>query len=237
MSTVEKFSRATELLNLTILKHKQKREQLQQEYETDVLNSWKKKYPKSKAKFITLKKRQWNFVDPIFKRWKEKAKISSKIYFDQTERIHKILDILAKDYPLVESKNVWRRIFSIDSGTYSTQGFGAEKYTRNHAEQDADRIRYTNLPVHIRTHVWEWERSAHDRWAPNSITYFEVWAPVETEEQVDVLTRKPGPSLKEWIRLCWKRGVNPRVYNPFLPYGLEEKLGLDYFGNQTQKIY
>jgi hypothetical protein len=28
-----------------------------------------------------------------------------------------------------------------------------------------------------------------------------------------------------------KKGVNPRVYMPFLPHGIEQQLGLDYFGN------
>ena len=36
-----------------------------------------------------------------------------------------------------------------------------------------------------------------------------------------------GPSLVEQVRMSWRRGVNPRVYNPFLPVGFEEKHGLD----------
>ena len=47
--------------------------------------------------------------------------------------------------------------------------------------------------------------------------------------------RKPVQSFKDQIKSCWKRGVNPRVYNPFLPAGLEEKLGLDYFGGEKAK--
>ena len=39
-----------------------------------------------------------------------------------------------------------------------------------------------------------------------------------------------GPSLREWLALCWKRGCNPRVYNPWLPHGIEERLGVTYFG-------
>ena len=51
----------------------------------------------------------------------------------------------------------------------------------------------------------------------------------------DFAMRKPVQSFKDQIKSCWKRGVNPRVYNPFLPAGLEEKLGLDYFGGEKAK--
>jgi len=46
--------------------------------------------------------------------------------------------------------------------------------------------------------------------------------------------RRPGPTLREQVRLCWKRGVNPRVYSPFLPHGYEQSVGLDYFGGETE---
>ena len=50
----------------------------------------------------------------------------------------------------------------------------------------------------------------------------------------EILKRKPAVPLRETVRLCWKRGVNPRVSMPFLPHGYEESVGLDYFGGEVK---
>jgi hypothetical protein len=39
-----------------------------------------------------------------------------------------------------------------------------------------------------------------------------------------------GLPVGEFMRRCWARAWNPRVLDPFLPAGLEDKLGLDYQG-------
>lgn len=60
---------------------------------------------------------------------------------------------------------------------------------------------------------------------------------VEVAEDLDllILAKMPGPPLREQVRRCWARGVNPRVYNPFLPHGYEERVGLDYFGGEVKR--
>lgn len=42
-------------------------------------------------------------------------------------------------------------------------------------------------------------------------------------------------TLKEYVRRILKRGLNVRAVVPGLPYGIEAKLGLDYFGNDLQQ--
>ena len=42
------------------------------------------------------------------------------------------------------------------------------------------------------------------------------------------------PLLREQVRRSWARGVNPRVFNPFLPHGYEEQEGIDYFGRDLR---
>jgi len=42
-------------------------------------------------------------------------------------------------------------------------------------------------------------------------------------------------TLKEYVRRILKRGLNVRAVVPNLPYGIEAKLGLDYFGNDLQQ--
>jgi hypothetical protein len=61
---------------------------------------------------------------------------------------------------------------------------------------------------------------------------FTLFAFLATEADRDLLSRRPGFSVKNYLKACWGVGVNPRVFNPMLPHGLEEKLGLDYFGGE-----
>lgn len=58
---------------------------------------------------------------------------------------------------------------------------------------------------------------------------------VAVEEDLDrriLYTRcyHEGVPVGEFMRRCWARAWNPRVLDPFLPAGLEDKLGLDYQG-------
>lgn len=125
------------------------------------------------------------------------------------------------------SGDTWRTIETISGSSYRTQGFGANKYAEASAEQTADHYRHQGLDArvvcikrpHPETVPWHYVHTNDYR--------IEVRA---EEVDIEIAKRRPGPTLKEWIRLCWKRGVNPRVYNPWLPYGIEKKLGLDYFG-------
>lgn len=104
--------------------------------------------------------------------------------------------------------------------TWSTQGFGDVTYARNAAQQEVDRIEANGYTGTIRE-------------CPNG--QFEILVNVGTLDDWTILKNKPGLPIREQIRLCWKRGVNPRVYNPWLPHGLEEKLGIDFQGNYKEK--
>ncbi len=53
---------------------------------------------------------------------------------------------------------------------------------------------------------------------------------------VEMLRYHPkSQSLRDWVKGCWRRGVNPRVYSPYLPHEFEQQNGLDYFGNDLKK--
>lgn len=100
--------------------------------------------------------------------------------------------------------------------TWSSQGWGDVTYARNAAQNEVDRVEHNGYAGVIRECTGG---------------QFEILVNVETLDGWTILKKKPGPSLAEWLRRCWKRGVNPRVYSPFLPHGLEEKLGIDFQGN------
>ncbi len=65
--------------------------------------------------------------------------------------------------------------------------------------------------------------------------YFDVHVEVETETDVEIARRLPDPPLRDWIKRCWQNGANPRVFQPLLPQGLEEKLGINLLGQDIER--
>ena len=109
---------------------------------------------------------------------------------------------------------------------YSSQGFSALRYAEGAVEFTADVARSLGFVDGVDLVV-------------QRVPYHETeacLAAVRVEDAIDVeiVKRSPPPSLREQVRLAWKRGVNPRVYNPFLPHGFEEREGLDYFGGDLR---
>jgi hypothetical protein len=54
---------------------------------------------------------------------------------------------------------------------------------------------------------------------------------VASTVDLEILKSRPELSLRDWAKTLMKAGCNIRVFQPFLPHGIEQKLGLDYFGN------
>lgn len=114
--------------------------------------------------------------------------------------------------------DTWSLYEWIYGGAYRSTGSGAH-YAKMAAERAADDARAVGLPVRI---------AAEGEGESPSLR-----VEVETDPAgAEFLKHVPTFGLVETVRLCWKRGVNPRVYYPFLPHGFEEKHGLDYFGGQ-----
>lgn len=124
---------------------------------------------------------------------------------------------------------------SVSESSYGSQGYGARSYARNSAESRADVARACGVDVEITEDVRTWEGlDWSGRMTKHSLSTFHVCVGVASKVDVELLKRLPGPTLREQVRLCWKRGVQPRVFNPFLPHDYEEKNGLDYFGNDLR---
>lgn len=165
-------------------------------------------------------------LEEIRKPFKEKA---DALLEEHDAKVKEIEEKLCELAPHAELRTGPPRRYCWIYGT-STQGFGNRRYTIAAAEMHADQCRFYDIEVEVRPDETERPKGLEhpECWTPS----YTVFAAVESETDVEILKRRPGPSLKEWIRMCWKRGVNPRVYNPFLPHGIEEELGLDYFGNE-----
>lgn len=146
----------------------------------------------------------------------------------QVQEIDATLDRLAATIP-VRTCEPTRKVLTVSASSYSSQGYGASRYAEQHAQMVADTARYHGLTAEVKP---EGPARSDPRWRIGYQDYA-VWVNTD-EDGWELLEHKPDIPLKEWVRLCWKRQVNPRVYNPWLPPDLEERLGLDHFGHEVR---
>jgi hypothetical protein len=72
----------------------------------------------------------------------------------------------------------------------------------------------------------------------NKASWSRTWtvqAKVAEPLDVEIVKAVGTWTLREWVRRCWKIGSNPRVYNPFLPHGFEEREGISYHGEDLRR--
>lgn len=201
------------------------RKRYEAQYDEERTALFKRLYPKRKViKFELLKDN--SEADALWQKWQTAASDAWKRRNKEEEDFETRLVELAKleEVPVTKFLGQVDRVYS--SG-YSTQT-NPSYYAKNSAEAKADQARANGFQAEVKP-IGPYEYIS-------GTTYQDYGVFVNTTEiGWEMLKRRPGPGLKEWVRMCWKRGVNPRVYNPFLPPGIEEKLGLDYFGNEVAR--
>lgn len=190
----------------------QEREKLMAESKEESLKIWESHYPKKKFSY-------GKFDDlPESKEFQEKTKrIANNFhdkFYEKSENLKEQLRVSAEKVEIPKSDCFlrWKTVYTY---SYSSQGYGAASYARRNAESKADKARANDVEVEIR----------------KSEEGFEVWVKT-TEIGLKLLDYKPEIDLIEQVRLIYKRGGNPRVFFPFLPYGFEEQNGLDYHGGR-----
>ncbi len=126
----------------------------------------------------------------------------------------------------------WLDWESVSEHSYSSQGWGARKYARQAAEQYQLHAEFNGLEAITDERVETYDKTWGGGGTFSVATYV---VRVKVAEPIDlaILKHKPAPSLKETMRHWLRKGVNPRVYMPFLPYGYEESVGLDSWGNDV----
>jgi len=117
---------------------------------------------------------------------------------------------------------------------FRTQGFGAVRYTKAKAEMIAAEAT-DSVDVEICAFVEEIYPDKASGAPGDEPIGFEVKAKVQDRSDAEALFRGPRWTLREQVRQCWERGVNPRVYNPGIPHGFEESEGLDFYGKDLRK--
>jgi hypothetical protein len=147
---------------------------------------------------------------PTWKALTEEAEERSKVIVTEFEARQKILsdrmDALA---PLVEARPGTEWLKVAEEYAYTSQPYGgAQKYAHVAALEKAEPFRRCGLEVDVRG--------------------AEVWVKATPATAELVRRKKITMDLEEWVRFWWKHGVNPRVYNPYLPPGYEQNHGIHF---------
>jgi len=122
---------------------------------------------------------------------------------------------------------------TVSRSTYASQGYGADTYARNAAESYREErescLTDDERAAGIRVVVERGEVTKNYPGIPASPSeYVVVLVGVSGTRDGQILRRRRDTrTLVDWVAACWRRGVNPRVYNPFLPHGFEERHGIN----------
>jgi hypothetical protein len=139
------------------------------------------------------------------------------------KRLVRLLNYRALRSPVVPIAEE-RLLYTCSSCDHLSQGFGAAKYAHGDALTKVDAIETAGLTARIEDEDQGISYQIHHH-------VYRVYGCLDAAS-LDQIARRPV-DLVERVRLCWKRGTNPRVSMPFLPHGFEEKHGLDFFGGRV----
>lgn len=120
-----------------------------------------------------------------------------------------------------------RKVYDVNSSSYHTQGFGAASYARNNAKIHARDLEFHGIEVEVREVTGETFKTYGAFGRSVTPVTFEVWAKC-SDLDYQIARYKEGMTLAQQLQWCWNRQVNPRVYYPMLPHGLEERLGVSF---------
>lgn len=179
-----------------------------------------KPYQKAAAQFAAIPEGERK---AILDMWQPKAdKFKAQFRLDNEAREKKMDELAVILMPW--KTDYFTKVYVCSDNVYRSQGWEASRYAKADAQRKLDKCLKNNIPAHLV--IYSYKIDQKHAW-----TEFQVWAQTD-DAGFEVIQRKVE-SLKDFIQKCWKQGVNPRVYNPFIPVGMEEKLGLDYFGGVT----
>jgi len=168
---------------------------------------------------------------PVFEKWSAIASADSRAAKELRDRL---VELAPEAATTVKPGNLVAEIDEWDSSTYRSTNSG-DKYARKAGE-----IRQAELAAIAPDVRFELERGVHEiskvksspwHWS-SELTHYRLFAYVAAPLDAEILKRVHAQTVRDWLKACWGAGVNPRVYSPYLPHGLEEKYGIDYFGRE-----
>jgi hypothetical protein len=138
-----------------------------------------------------------------------------KLISKSQELSTKLKNIASHDSCKAESGDNWHELISVSNSTFSSQGWGADTYAKNAANLHADKAEFYGIKSRV-----DFKNQG------DGLHLYVVMVSVNDQVDIDIILKKPSVPLKDFVQSCYNRGVNPRVYQPYLPYDYEEKNGI-----------
>lgn len=220
MGTPQEFESLLVERDALVLAHRAERDDAQARYDREIQAEYRRLHPKRKYIRSKAVSTLGSWVDAHLGMWQPRVKEIAARHDAETNAMEDRLWACAADCPVPVATDRMTVVAHAWTASYHTQGLGAASYARAAVESKADVARLAGLNVEI-------------HYRKDTLGSVEAWANT-TELGARLLHYKPGPSLREQVRLCWERHVNPRVYHPFLPAGYEEAEGIDCFGHDLR---
>ena len=214
-------------------KHAAEREALNNEYRARIIEAARPLYRRKKRPldYVEAARLVGDDAEKLTKDLHERAQATMKAQDAAKKALSAKLDTLAETAE-IRSGEFWVAFSEHYVSSYYTQGYGAASYAHNGAKLDA------LVPQHfgIETVVVKSDGLPSPAFLGGGriCESYVTACKVESDVDVEVMKRRPALSLRDWLKACWKHAANPRVFNPFLPEGLEAKLGIDYQGNDVK---
>ena len=220
MGTLQEFEALVMERGALVLAHRAERDDANATYEGEIEAEYRRCYPKRKYIRAKAVKTLGPWVDDLLASWQPRVRAIIERQDAEKQVMEDRLWRCAADCPVPVATDRMTVVAHAWTASYHTQGLGAACYARGAVEGAADTARAAGLDVEI-------------HYRKDILGSVEAWANT-TELGAALLRYKPGPSLREQVRSCWARHVNPRVYHPFLPAGYEESEGIDCFGHDLR---
>jgi hypothetical protein len=204
---------------------------LQAEYEEAVLQlprNKKLRAKKGESPFQMARRANPEAAEALLEGFKAKASPVVDASHAKILRLNSLVKRLAQ-VAVCKSGSQSLDLDTVWDSSYNSQGWGASRYAQGSAEMTADTARFCGIPVEVL------REEIPCQFSKGTLGRYRVVVQVESQVDVEILRRK-STSLRDQVKACWARGVNPRVFNPYLPVGYEERAGLDYFGNDLKKV-
>ena len=122
----------------------------------------------------------------------------------------------------------WNTVHTYDGSDHHTQGMGADEYARGRAVLRS--LKYAAFGIQTRITRERNPAPKNPPWYYSRTSKFILEAKC-SKLDISIEEYRIDMNLRDWLKACLQQGLNPRVYHPLLPHGLEAKLGLDHFGN------
>lgn len=158
--------------------------------------------------------------------FKQEAGRLSQIVVQMSQKLDSDIQSLAGELtPLITDEPM--EVYSVSTGSFSTQGLGAEKYATCQAELVAESYRRLSVPVHV--HKLDPELAGNEYRKDVTVVM------ANTDEVGKCIVEHHLIPLREILMFILKKGCNIRVFYPLLAYDVEEKLGIDAWGNDLRE--